>query len=200
MAFAPVCFIACKSNDTSEKIDFTKSYENAALALSSAQKNYDEAVVTKDTIKIKAAKSVLQNATASYISSKNNLVSHGGTTKPAYESTLTQSEESLKKVVETPQPTSVANEATTPASKVGQVLSNGNKNIEKASATIEKANKTVTDKINKANKTVEDLATKKAKGQAKIEKTKNDFNNTKKQATDEAKKFKSNLDNLLKTN
>lgn len=63
---------SCKKNETSDvKIDFTQSYEDAALALATAQQNYQEAVASKDPARIEAAKIELQKAQDKYVESKN---------------------------------------------------------------------------------------------------------------------------------
>ncbi|MFE3869984.1 hypothetical protein ACFX5F_01945 [Flavobacterium sp. ZS1P70] len=87
---------SCKKNDASNvKIDFTQSYEDAALALLTAQKNYDEAVATNDPLKIKSAKKELQAAQEKYLESKKIYVAEGGTVKSQYESYLVTSARTL---------------------------------------------------------------------------------------------------------
>ena len=69
------CNTAQKSD---EKIDFTKSYESAALALTDAKLNYDAALASNDTTRIAAAKIKLETAKTTYLKSKTYYTANGG--------------------------------------------------------------------------------------------------------------------------
>lgn len=85
-----------KDNAATEKIDFTKAYEEAASALTTAQKNFDLAVSSKDATKIASAAKALQAAQAKYEETKKSYVSNGGTINQQYESVLKSSQEAVK--------------------------------------------------------------------------------------------------------
>ncbi|SIQ93604.1 hypothetical protein SAMN05880574_13611 [Chryseobacterium sp. RU37D] len=95
---AVVSMNSCKQNEThtEAKIDFTKSYETAALALADAQKKYDEAVSTNIPEKIEAAKMQLQSAQEKYLESKKGYVAKGGEVNSKYENYLKTSTQTLK--------------------------------------------------------------------------------------------------------
>ena len=84
-----------KSEATTLRIDYTQSYEDAALALASAQENYQKAVATNDPIKIEKAKKELEDAHSKYETSKSDYISSGGTAKAEYEYYLTTSQQTL---------------------------------------------------------------------------------------------------------
>ena len=87
---------SCKKNDDSNvKIDFTQSYEDAALALANAQQNYQAAVASNDPARIEAAKIELQKAQDKYVESKSVYVAEGGTVKAEYENNLATSTQIL---------------------------------------------------------------------------------------------------------
>lgn len=87
---------SCKKNDASDvKIDFTQSYEDAALALATAQQNYEAAVASNDPARIEAAKIELQKAQDKYVESKKVYVAEGGTVKAEYENNLATSTQIL---------------------------------------------------------------------------------------------------------
>ncbi|WP_027381413.1 hypothetical protein [Chryseobacterium daeguense] len=104
IAAMAVCILSlqsCKKNETmaEAKIDFTQSYEDAALALATAQKNYDAAVASNVPEKIEAAKLELKSAQDKYVESKNVYIAKGGTIKPEYENYLNTSTQTLKNAV-----------------------------------------------------------------------------------------------------
>lgn len=104
IAAMAVCILSlnsCKKNETMAevKMDFTQSYEDAALALATAQKNYDAAVASNVPEKIEAAKLELKSAQDKYVESKNVYIAKGGTVKPEYENYLNTSTQTLKNAV-----------------------------------------------------------------------------------------------------
>jgi len=82
-----------------EKIDFTKSYETAALALTDAQLDYDAAVASKDTARIAAAKIRLETAKINYLNSRTDYTLNGGIVKAEDEQLLAKANTSLGKPV-----------------------------------------------------------------------------------------------------
>jgi len=82
-----------------EKIDFTKSYEAAALALTDAQLNYDAAVASNDTARIAAAKVQLETAKTTYLKNKTYYTANGGIVKPEDEQLLGKTNTALGKPV-----------------------------------------------------------------------------------------------------
>lgn len=192
-AFTILSTVACKSNDsaTENKIDFTQSYENAALALSSAQNNFTTALASHDTAKINIARKELQTATTNYVNSKNSLIQHGGAIKQEYETSLTQSEQALSKA-----------SSSTPASsdsviggKVGQTISSGAQKIEN----IKNAGQTATtNTLDKADKAVQNIAAKKAKAQQDIQNIKEQAQKNAQERDEKTKKLKDDINNLFK--
>ncbi|WP_028123612.1 hypothetical protein [Epilithonimonas tenax] len=181
---------SCKKNDTSEvKIDFTQSYEDAALALATAQKNYQEAVESRDPAKIEAAKVELQRAQDRYIESKNIFVAEGGTLKPEYENNL----ETTTQILGTPQPGVVSNVIKKTDSiitgKTNAQIDNAAKEI-KASVNAEKAKL-----VENANKTVADTKVAAEKAKADFKKSTEE---TKKAANEKIDKAQKDLNNLFK--
>lgn len=180
---------SCKKNETSDvKIDFTQSYEDAALALSTAQKKYDEAVASNDPVKIEAAKAELQIAQQKYVDSKNVYVAEGGTVKPEYETYLTTSTQVL---------------GTTKADVVSNVIKKSDSIITgKTNAQIESTAKEIKEKVNTekaklvedANKTVVDTKVAAEKAKADLKKKTEE---TKKAANDEINKAKDGLNKFL---
>ncbi len=74
-----LCFIGCTNpTNTNQKIDFTKTYEDAALTLTDAQLLYDDAIASKDSSKIADAKAKLDSARTVYLTSKTYYVANGG--------------------------------------------------------------------------------------------------------------------------
>lgn len=191
LALAGIVLIAnsCKKNDDSTaKIDFTQSYEDAALALSTAQKNYEAALATNDPVKIEAAKKELQAAQEKYVESKKVYVAEGGTVKPEYENYLTTStkvlgataSEAIKNVTKGSDSIisgAVLNAVENRAAEVKNKL-----DAEKAKIT-EETKKTVDDVKASANKTKEDF--------------KKSADETKKSANEEIDKAKKSLNYLL---
>ena len=191
LAFAGLVLTAnsCKKNDTSDaKIDFTQSYEDAALALSNAQKNYNEAVATKDPVKIEAAKAELQKAQAKYVDSKKTYVSEGGTVKPAYENYLVTATQTL---------------GTPKSDVVSSVIKKSDSILTgKTNAQIDNTAKEIKASVNNEKaKLVEDANKKVSETKAAAQKAKADFQSkaeeTKKSANDEINKAKDDLNKFL---
>ncbi len=180
---------SCNKTETAEtKIDFTQSYEDAALALSTAQKNYEAALATNDPVKIEAAKKELQAAQEKYVESKTAYIAEGGTVKTEYENYLTTSAQvlgaeassTINNVVKKSDSIISGTVATAVENKTTEVK---NKlNAEKAKLT-EDAKKTVSDVKASADKTKEDF--------------KKSTDETKKAANEEIDKAKKSLNNLL---
>jgi hypothetical protein len=101
LATATISLNSCKKDEpvAIAKIDFTQSYENAALALATAQKNYDAAVASNVPERIETATIELQSAQDKYIESKNTYIAKGGTVKSEYESYLKTSSQTLKNLI-----------------------------------------------------------------------------------------------------
>lgn len=180
---------SCKKNDTSDvKIDFTQSYEDAALALATAQKNYQEAVESNDPAKIEAAKNELKKAQDRYVESKNVYVAEGGTVKPEYENNLATSTQ----ILGTPNSAVVSNVIKKTDSiftgKTDAQIDNAAKEI-KASVNAEKAKL-----VENANKKVADTKVAADKAKADIKKKAEE---TRKSANDEINKAKDDLNKFL---
>ncbi|WP_379968750.1 hypothetical protein [Epilithonimonas sp. UC225_85] len=192
LAFAGLLLTAgsCKKNDTSNvKIDFTQSYEDAALALSTAQKNYDEAVASKDPVKIEAAKLELQKAQAKYVDSKKTYVAEGGTVKPEYETYLVTSSQTLGGPKVDIVSSVIKKSDSIITGKTNAQIDNTAKEI-KASVNAEKA------------KLVEDANKKVSDAKVEADKLKEDFkkrtDETKKSANEKIEKAQKDLNNLFK--
>lgn len=181
---------SCKKNETSDvKIDLTKSYEDAALALATAQQNYQEAVASKDPARIEAAKIELQKAQDKYVESKKVYVAEGGTVKTEYENNLATSTQIL------------GNSST-------GIVSNAIKKTDslitgKTNAEIDNAAKEIKDKVNTEKaKLVEDANKKVSDAKVEAEKVKADFKKsteeTKKAANEKIDKAQKDLNNLFK--
>lgn len=182
--------VNCKKNDTSDvKIDFTQSYEDAALALATAQQNYQEAVASKDPARIEAAKIELQKAQDKYVASKKVYVAEGGTVKTEYENNLATSTQIL------------GNSST-------GIVSNAIKKTDslitgKTNAEIDNAAKEIKDKVNTekaklvedANKTVADTKAAAEKAKADLKKSTEE---TKKAANEKIDKAQKDLNDLFK--
>ncbi|PZP51053.1 MAG: hypothetical protein DI598_04170 [Pseudopedobacter saltans] len=184
---------ACKSNDsaTENKIDFTQSYENAALALTSAQNNFATALESHDTTKIKMARMELQTATTNYVNSKNSLIQHGGAVKQEYESSLTKSEETLSKTSNTP----TASSDSVIGGKVGQTISSTAEKIENIKNTGQAA---TTSTLDKADKAIQNISAKKAKAQQDIQNAKDHAQKNAQETNEKTKKLKDDINNLFK--
>lgn len=181
---------SCKKNETSNvKIDFTQSYEDAALALATAQQNYKEAVASKDPARIEAAKIELQKAQDKYVESKKVYVAEGGTVKTEYENNLATSTQIL------------GNSST-------GIVSNAIKRTDslitgKTNAEIDNAAKEIKDKVNTekaklvedANKTVADTKAAAEKAKADLKKSTEE---TKKAANEKIDKAQKDLNDLFK--
>jgi len=180
---------SCKKNETSDvKIDFTQSYEDAALALATAQQNYQEAVASKDPARIEAAKKELQKAQDKYVESKNVYVAEGGTVKAEYENNLATSTQIL---------------GTSSSDIVSNVIKKSDSIITgKTNAQIDNTAKEIKDKVNtekaklveNANKTVADTKAAAEKAKADLKKRTEE---TKKSANEEINKAKDDLNKFL---
>jgi len=181
---------SCKKNETSDvKIDFTQSYEDAALALATAQQNYQEAVASRDPVRIEAAKIELQKAQDKYVESKKVYVAEGGTVKTEYENNLATSTQIL------------GNSST-------GIVSNAIKKTDslitgKTNAEIDNAAKEIKDKVNTEKaKLVEDANKKVSDAKVEAEKVKADFKKsteeTKKAANEKIDKAQKDLNDLFK--
>jgi len=180
---------SCKKSETSDvKIDFTQSYEDAALALATAQQNYQEAVASKDPARIEAAKKELQKAQDKYVESKNVYVAEGGTVKAEYENNLATSTQIL---------------GTSSSDIVSNVIKKSDSIITgKTNAQIDNTAKEIKDKVNtekaklveNANKTVADTKAAAEKAKADLKKRTEE---TKKSANEEINKAKDDLNKFL---
>lgn len=181
---------SCKKNDTSDvKIDFTQSYEDAALALATAQQNYQEAVASKDPARIEAAKIELQKAQDKYVESKKVYVAEGGTVKTEYENNLATSTQILGNTS-----TGIVSSA---IKKTDSIITG------KTNAEIDKTANEIKDKVNTekaklvedANKTVADTKAAAEKAKADLKKSTEE---TKKAANEKIDKAQKDLNNLFK--
>ncbi|MBV6879901.1 hypothetical protein NG800_010510 [Epilithonimonas ginsengisoli] len=181
---------SCKKNETSDvKIDFTQSYEDAALALATAQQNYQEAVASKDPARIEAAKIELQKAQDKYVESKNVYVAEGGTVKTEYENNLATSTQILGNTS-----TGMVSNAIT---KTDSIITG------RTNAEIDNTAKEIKDKVNTekaklvedANKTVADTKAAAEKAKADLKKSTEE---TKKAANEKIDKAQKDLNDLFK--
>lgn len=181
---------SCKKNETSDvKIDFTQSYEDAALALATAQQNYQEAVASKDPARIEAAKIELQKAQDKYVESKNVYVAEGGTVKTEYENNLATSTQILG---------NTSTGMVSNAIKKTDSIITGRTNAE-----IDNTAKEIKDKVNTEKaKLVEDANKTVADTKAAAEKAKSDLKKsteeTKKAANEKIDKAQKDLNDLFK--
>ncbi|MNK88633.1 hypothetical protein D3C87_1086040 [compost metagenome] len=178
---------SCKKNDDSNvKIDFTQSYEDAALALATAQENYQAAVASNDPERIEAAKIELQKAQDKYVESKSVYVAEGGTVKAEYENNLATSTQILGNTSTGIVSNAIKRTDSIITGKTNAEIDNTAKEIkEKVNAEkaklVEDANKKVSDAKVEADKVKADLKksteeTKKAANE-KIDKAQKDLNN-----------------------
>lgn len=180
LTFAAIVLSAnsCKKNEASEtKIDFTQSYEDAALTLSNAQKKYDQAVASNDPVRIEAAKQELQAAQTKYVESKKVYVAQGGTVKAEYE-----------------------NYSSTATRTLGTQASNTVKNIVrgKDSLITGKVSAAVENRANAVQKQVNDEKTRiTQETKKKVADVKASAEETKKSANEEINKAKQSLNSLL---
>ncbi|PZU90753.1 MAG: hypothetical protein DI529_02035 [Chryseobacterium sp.] len=180
---------SCNKTESSDaKIDFTQSYEDAALALSTAQKNYEAALATNDPVKIEAAKKELQAAQEKYVESKNAYVAEGGTVKSEYENYLSTSAQVLG--------TQVSGTINNVVKKSDSIIS------DKVATAVENKTAEVKDKLNTEKaKITEETKKTVADVKASADKTKEDFKKsaeeTKKSANEEIDKAKKSLNSFL---
>jgi hypothetical protein len=138
---------ACNTTTkTEEKIDFTKSYETAALALTDAQLLYDVAIVGKDSLKIANAKMKLETAKTVYLKSKDVYTSNGGVANPKYEQLLAKTNTTLGKgpndtttVINIASPKSVSSVIKAPLATAVKMLDSGNVTVNKKIQQVSKA-------------------------------------------------------------
>lgn len=181
---------SCQKTETSEvKIDFTQSYEDAALALATAQQNYQEAVASKDPARIEAAKIELQKAQDKYVESKNVYVAEGGTVKTEYENNLATSTQILGN-----SSTGIVSNA---IKKTDSIITG------KTNAEIDKTANEIKDRVNTEKaKLVEDANKKVSDAKVEVEKVKADFKKsteeTKKAANEKIDKAQKDLNDLFK--
>ncbi len=191
LAFLAIVLSAnsCKKNEASEtKIDFTQSYEDAALTLSNAQKKYDQAVASNDPVRIEAAKQELQAAQTKYVESKKIYVAQGGTVKAEYENYSSIATQTLG----------------TQASNTVKNIVRGKDSLitGKVSAAVENRANAVQKQVNDEKARITQETKKKvADVKASADKTKEDFKKsaeeTKKSANEEINKAKQSLNSLL---
>ena len=186
-----------------EKIDFTKSYESAALALTDAKLNYDAALASNDTARIAAAKVQLETAKTTYLKSKTYYTANGGIVKAEDEQMLGKTNTALGKpvndttTVATAKP--LSNLEQTPVAVAAKNLIdsskiNANKKIKQVSSAIttgENTVKHVSDAVNTGQKTVKNNVIKANEALKKA-------NDSTKKRLEELKKQGSDLQNLFK--
>jgi len=200
---------ACNSSTKEEeKIDFTKSYESAALALTDAQLAYDAAVVSNDTARISAAKLQLETAKTTYLNSKTYYTSNGGIVKTEYEQLLAKTNTSLGKPAN--DTTTIAlpkTETTKPASGLDNtpIAIATKKFIDSSRVSANKKIQQVSDAVITGEKTVKQVSDAVATGESTVKKnvTKANENITKvsdstKKRLEELKKQGNDLRNLFK--
>jgi len=190
-----------KSGSKDLKIDFTQSYEDAALALHSAQQKYEEALIGQVPEEIEVAKAALQKARLNYIESKKVYVSKGGEANAKYENYLENSSQTLEK-----KPAPNDNKATTPAEHIEDAAKTIGQEV--GQVVDHKATQAVSDAVKKADlKKASDKL--EAEAKSTVNKTKSDVKkttddlkkaseNAKKSADKELKKAKEDLGNIFK--
>lgn len=194
-----------------EKIDFTKSYETAAIALTDAQLAYDAAVASNDTTRIAAAKVQLETAKTQYLKSKTYYTANGGIVKSEYEQLLVKTNTNLGKApndTTTVAPPSMATEKPVndltkePLISAKKIIDSStiraNKRIKQASdvvATGQKQIQQVSDAVTNGEKQVKQNMTKANENLTKIsDTTKKRIDEMKKQANDFRNLFKKKVD------
>lgn len=181
-----------KSESSTTKIDFTKTYEDAANALATAQKNYTEALASNDPVKIETTKKQLEEAQTKYIAAKNTYISEGGQTKTEYEDILSSSKESLENAQKT-----VSDLGKNPigTTTVNQTAEEINSSLQKADSKISEVKDQLAAKNAKANETLENAKKGVKQTNENIKKAAED---TKKSATETLNKAKQDLNGILK--
>jgi len=183
---------SCNKNESNVKIDFTKSYEDAAMALSSAQKNFTEALASNNPAEIKAARKQLEEAQTKYITAKNTYISGGGKANADYENVLTSTKKSLEKSKEAVSDLGAAAATETKATNaVSQTAEKINGSIEKADAKINE----IKDKAT-ADKAKVDNAVKNTK--TNIQQTNDNLKKTAEDTKENLNKTKQDLKNIFK--
>ena len=163
------CLTACNTPiKTEEKIDFTKSYESAALALTDAQLLYEDALAGKDSLTIANAKAQLEIAKTTYLQSKNEYTANGGVENPEYEQLLAKTNTALGKAPN--DTTTVAAAAPKPENSIikvplasaSKILDSGsakvNRKIERVSNAVTASEQAVKQSVTTANKNLEKAA------------------------------------------
>lgn len=184
---------ACNNNGaaTENKIDFTQSYENAALALTTAQNNLNTALATHDDAKINEAKKALQTATNNYVTTKNNLIQHGGVIKQEYESNLQKSEQTLSTIATVSTPNT---KDSTIGGKVGSTINNDAQKIDKIKTA---GQNTANNTLDHADKAIQNIQAKKAKAQQDIQNMKEQAQKDIKETNEKSKKLKDDFNKLF---
>lgn len=185
---------SCNKNESNVKIDFTKSYEDAAMALSNAQKNYNEALASNNPAEIEAARKQLEEAQTKYIAAKDTYISGGGKVNADYENVLTSTKESLEKSKEAVSDLGNAAAAATETkatNAVSQTAEKINGSIEKAGAKINE----IKDKA-AADKAKVDNAVKNTK--TNIQQTNDNLKKTAEDTKENLNKTKQDLKNIFK--
>jgi hypothetical protein len=183
--------LAACNTDTKkeEKIDFTKSYETAALALTDAQLNYDAAVASKDVTRIAAAKIQLETAKTNYLNSKTYYTANGGIVKAEDDQLLAKANISLGKPAKDTTTVAAAAEKFIDSTKVN--ADKKAKQVISAIATGESKVKQVSDAVAVGQTTVKNNVVKANEGLKKA-------NDSTKKRLDEIKKQGNDLLNLFK--
>jgi len=198
------CNTAPKSD---EKIDFTKSYESAALALTDAKLNYDAALASNDTARIAAAKIKLETAKTTYLRSKTYYTANGGIVKAEDEQMLGKTNTALGKpvndttTVATTQPLSELEQtpvAVAAKKFIDSSKMNANKKMKQVASAIttgENTVKHVSDAVNTGQKTVKSNVIKANESLTKAsDSTKKRLEELKKQGNDLRNLFKPKAD------
>lgn len=180
-----------KSSANTPGLDFTKSYEDAALALVQAQKNYNTALESNDPAKIAEAKTALEAAQKKYESSKEGLVKGGGKVNNQFEKVFDLStksvqtgkiSDSIKAIVE--KPVTAASTVQDLKKAPQQIVNNTKEAVkQKLNSDVEQTKANVKAKV---DKTKADL---KAKGQAAEKKVNDKVNENVEKAQGKVDKF-----------
>lgn len=194
------CNTAPKSD---EKIDFTKSYESAALALTDAKLNYDAALASNDTARIAAAKIKLETAKTTYLKSKTYYTANGGIVNAEDEQMLGKTNIALGKPVNDTTTAPLSNLEQTPVAVAAKKLIdsgkiNADKKIKQVASAIttgENTVKHVSDAVNTGQKTVKSNVIKANESLTKAsDSTKKRLEELKKQGNDLRNLFKPKAD------
>ncbi|WP_231492015.1 hypothetical protein [Pedobacter sp. Leaf170] len=190
-----LCFIsfgltACNTSTKEEKIDFTKSYESAALALTDAQLAYDAALLSNDTARISAAKQQLETAKTTYLNSKTYYTSHGGIVNKDYEQLLAKTNTSLGKPANDTTKVAISNtEVITPSGIENTPIAVATKKfIDSSRVNATKKVKQVSDAVVTGERTVKQVSDAVATGGTTVKKSVEAANENFTKVSDSAKK------------